>query len=76
MSRERFSLDELPDFIGSEDLVNLGLFRSLASVHLAKSKGETPEHFKIGRKLVFPKESVKSFVKKRLEEARHVSSIS
>ena len=44
--------EKFPEFMGSNDLVGLGLFPSNSSVYLARMRGQSPNYIKIGKKIL------------------------
>lgn len=60
-------LDNLPAFLSSQDLVDLGIFPSIDSAYLARLRGISPDFFKVGRKVVYPKSSVEKFIQDRMQ---------
>lgn len=57
-------LDALPEFLNSKDLVAIGLYPSAAAVYLARMRGRSPDFIKLGRRIVYPKQCVASFIEK------------
>jgi len=56
------NLSKLPEFLTSQDLVNLGLYKNRPGVHNAKTRNHAPDSFLIGHKLVFPKAGIIKFI--------------
>lgn len=55
-----------PEFLTSNDLVELGLYGSSDGVYLARLRGKSPDFIKMGRRVLYPKESVINFLQQRL----------
>ena len=53
---DKFS--QLPDFLNSKHLVDLGLFSSIDAAYIVRTRGHGPEFLKIGKKVLYPKASV------------------
>jgi hypothetical protein len=60
-------LDDLPEFITSQDLVDLGLYPSRDAVYLARARGHSPDFIKINRKVLYSKNAVKRFIQSRMQ---------
>lgn len=56
------TLQTLPEFLSSDDLVQLGLWPTTSAVYFARIRGNGPDFIKIGRKIFYPKTSVIDFV--------------
>lgn len=61
-------LEQYPELIGVKDLVELGLFTSNCSAYLARTRGQSPNYIKIGRKILFNKASVVEFIQRHLQD--------
>ena len=55
-------LSELPEFISGRDLITLGLFRDQKAIHMARKRGYSPDYVYLGRRIVYPKQGVISFL--------------
>jgi len=62
------SLKDLPRFLSSADLVEIGLYKTQKSVHMARSRGVGPDCMHIGAKLLYPRESIIRFVCKHMDK--------
>jgi hypothetical protein len=51
-------LEKYPEFLSSNDLVNLGLFPSPDAVYLSRYRGSSPNYIKIKKKILYPKHFV------------------
>lgn len=56
----------LPDLLNTNDLINLGLYTSKNSAYSARVNGHSPDYIKIGRRILYPKQSVIEFVDNHL----------
>ncbi len=61
-------LDEMPDFVGVNYLVELGLYTSVDTAYLARKRKMSPDFIKIGRKVLYPKDAVMAFISKNLHK--------
>lgn len=48
----------LPELCSAQDLVKAGLYRSPQAVAMARYAGIGPEYFKVGGKILFPRDGV------------------
>ncbi len=62
------ALKTAADFLTSDDLVTLGLYKSRNSLYFARSKGIGPDFIKLGRRILYPKYSVLAFVKLHIQK--------
>jgi hypothetical protein len=62
------SLNDLPQFLSSRHLVDLGLYPSLDAVYLARVRGHSPDFIKLKRKVLYPKDSVLKFIEQRMKK--------
>jgi len=62
------SLSKLPEFLNTQDLVDIGLYPNRQSVHLARSRNQAPACMRIGKKVVFPKGAIIDFVLTHMEQ--------
>ena len=58
----------LPEFLTSDDLVKLGLYLSTNSLYFARLRGKSPDFVKIGRRVIYPKESVVEFITSNIKK--------
>lgn len=61
-------LNTLPEFIRSIDLVNLGLFPSEDAVGFARRRGLSPDYMQHGRRILYPKAGVISWIEKLMKK--------
>ena len=64
----------LPDQCCPKDLVKVGLFKSRASICWAMKHNQSPAYFKLGGRVMFPKESIIEWLKERKHDATKVIS--
>lgn len=69
-------LEAYPKFLTSNDLVNLGLFRSSDLAYLARRKGKSPDYVKFGRKVLYPKSCVIDFIQTRFKKGDAATIVS
>ncbi|MCX5922145.1 MAG: hypothetical protein NTX86_02355 [Candidatus Dependentiae bacterium] len=62
------TLSDLPQFLSSHHLVELGLYPSLDAVYLARVRGHSPDFIKLKRKVLYPKNSVLQFIEQRMKK--------
>lgn len=61
------TLDEMPEIMNSYDLVELGLYPSVAAVYLARHRSEGPSYIKLKRTVLYHKEGIRDFIKNHLK---------
>lgn len=62
----RDALKYLPEFLTTEHLVQLGIYKSVDSAYLARVNGHSPEFIKLKHKILYPKTTVIEFLESRL----------
>jgi len=67
-------IDILPDFLTTNDLVNLGLYPSLDSAYFARIKSDTPPFIKLGRRVLYPKDKLVQFIEYHLINGKRYQS--
>lgn len=67
-------LNNMPEFLTSNDLVSLGLFRDPDAAYIARRHGWSPDYVKIGRKIFYPKLRVIEFISSRLKNGAESQS--
>lgn len=55
-------LDSLPQFLSTKNLIDLGLYKNRDSAYIARLQGNSPDYIKFGRKILYPKQSVLTFL--------------
>jgi hypothetical protein len=68
------NLEFLPEFLTPQDLISIGLYKSRDSLNFAKSKGNVPDFIKIGRRILYPKLSVRCFVEEHWHNSKDASN--
>lgn len=69
------TLEAAADFLTSDDLVTLGLYKSRNSIYFARSKGIGPDFIKLGRRILYPKNSVLVFVKLHMQKGSTLNDL-
>ena len=62
------ALDDMPQFLSSRQLVQLGLYPSLDAVYLARVRGQSPDFMKLKRKILYPKHRVLAFIEQNMKK--------
>lgn len=65
----------LPDQCTVEDLVKAGIYRSPQAAAHARSLGDCPDYFKLGRRIMYPKEGVIKYLDINKHENRKASPL-
>jgi len=60
------SLEKLPEFLSSEDLVKLGIYSSIDAAYQARAAGHSPSFIKLNHKIIYPRKAVIEFLERRL----------
>lgn len=68
------AFNDLPPFLSSRHLVELGLFPSLDAVYLARIRGHSPDFIKLKRKVLYPRDCVLQFIEARMKSGSHLKS--
>lgn len=58
-------LSSMSKFLSSQDLVDLGIFSSVAATYFARKRGNSPKWIKLKRKILYQKCDVIDFLEKR-----------
>ncbi len=64
------SLEKLPEFLSSEDLVKLGIYSSIDAAYQARASGHSPSFIKLQHLCIYPKKALIEFLENRM----HVKS--
>lgn len=56
--------DDLPDFLTQSTLIKLGLYSNRDALYFARIRGNGPNFIKLGRRIVYPKKDIVSFLEK------------
>jgi hypothetical protein len=59
------ALSRFPDFLSSEDLVKLGIYKSIDATYQARLKRYGPEYIKLRKKILYPKLGIVKFLTAR-----------
>ncbi len=62
------NLEKFPDFLSCHDLVTLGLFINSEAAYLARLRGNSPDWLKLGRKILYPKQSIIDFIDRHMRQ--------
>lgn len=68
MSNISNAFQEMPEFLTSTHLVELGLYQNCAAVYLARKNGLSPSYIRLSRRVLYPKLAVIEFVEKNLKD--------
>lgn len=60
----------LPDKCSVEDLIEQGIFKSPQAAAHARRVGDTPDYFKLGRRIMYPKDGVIEWLNEKKHESR------
>ncbi len=60
--------DSLPELLTSEDLVKMGMYSSVDAAYVARAKGHSPDWIQMDRRVLYPKEWVRSFLEKYVQK--------
>ena len=60
-------LDEYPELLDINDLINLGIYAHKNGAYRARKNGTSPNYVKMVRKILYPKESVRAFILARFK---------
>lgn len=53
----------LPETCTAKDLIHAGLYSSAQAIRCARLAGKCPDHFRLGRRIVYPKKSIIEWLK-------------
>ena len=67
------ALDDMPQFLSSRQLVQLGLYPSLDAVYLARVRGQSPDFMKLKRKILYPQHRVLAFIEQNKKKGTSAS---
>ncbi len=59
------TLEQMPEFLTGQNLVDLGLYRSQNMLYHAKKRGQAPDYIQFEHKILYPKASVLRFIEER-----------
>lgn len=66
-----FFSTQLPETCTPNDLVSAGIYRTPQAAAMARYAGLSPDYFKIGGRIVYPKTAVIEWLKQRKHENNH-----
>lgn len=67
MNKISTKLEQMNEFLSSQDLVDLGIYKSLDAAYLARVRSDSPEYIKLKHRVLYPKAAVVDFLKSRLQ---------
>jgi len=59
------AFEGMPEFMSSQDLVDLGIYASIDSAYQARKKESGPQFIKLKHKILYPKQLVIEFLESR-----------
>jgi len=59
------AIEEFPEFLTSEDLINLGIYISVNAAYQARVDGSSPKYIKLKHKILYPKKALIEFLQSR-----------
>ncbi len=62
-------LNQMSEFLSSQDLVDLGIYPSTDAVYLARIRSNSPNYIKLKHKVLYPKNAVIAFLEERLHQS-------
>lgn len=63
-------LEEYPKFLSSQDLIDLGIYKSIDSCYMSRVRLEGPQWIKLGRKILYSKNLLVEFLTSRMMKKR------
>ena len=60
------SLKQLPEFLSSEHLVHLGIYKSIDAAYQARINGFSPQYIKMRHKVLYSKKAVIDFLENHM----------
>ena len=61
------ALVSFPEFLSSEHLVQLGIYKSIDAAYQARLHGHSPGYIKLRKKILYPKQAVAEFLASRIK---------
>jgi hypothetical protein len=58
--------EQMPEYLSTRHLINLGIFSSIDAAYQARCNGNSPDFIKLRHKILFPKQAVINFLASRL----------
>lgn len=59
------TLEEMPDFLESKDLVALGIYNRLNATYVARLDGSSPPYIKLKHRILYPKQQLIEWLQER-----------
>jgi len=59
-------LNNMNEFLTSQDLIDLGLYSSLDAAYVARIKSNSPQFIKMKHRILYPKKAVIEFLESRM----------
>lgn len=68
------AFQDLPEFLTTTHLIELGLYQNFAAAYLARKNGISPSYVRISCRILYPKSAVIEFIEKNLRDgsAKHM----
>jgi hypothetical protein len=66
-------LNHMSEFLSSQDLVDLGIYKSTDAAYLARIRSNSPAFIKLKHKILYPKQEVLEFLEKRLHSGKGIA---
>ena len=66
MTKINVSLEKYPEFLSSEHLVQLGIYKSTDAAYQARVHGHSPQYIKMKHKILYPRQAVIDFLASRI----------
>ena len=63
-------LDSFPELLTVSDLISLGLYSNRSVAYMARKSGQSPSYIVMPKKILYPKESVRSFILERFKDGK------
>lgn len=70
------SLDQMPEYLSTQHLIQLGIYPSIESAYQARINGFSPPYIKLRHKIMYEKQALIKFLESRMHprEKRRVNS--
>ena len=62
------SLERSPEYLTSEQLVQLGIFSSIDAAYQARAGGHSPTFIKLRHRVLYPKQALIEFLEQRMHQ--------
>ncbi len=59
------SLQQMPEYLSTQHLIQLGIYPSIDAAYQARINGYSPEYIKLRHKILYPKRSIIEFLTNR-----------